>query len=111
MDKNNTSTRLSTMESNESFESSNKFNIPTFAFAQEFMNIQCKTDGKDISIDQRYIHIQNKPVIRVNCVCINVAEPNSLLSYEWHSKLYKYSFEVLTDLRMILIAIEPIWII
>lgn len=28
MDKNNTSTRLSTMESNESFESSNKFNVP-----------------------------------------------------------------------------------
>lgn len=81
--------------------------LPSWLVGQDFMNIECRTNGKVLLINQEYIHIENKPVIRVHCICTNVLEPVSLLSYEWRSKYYKYSFETMDNLKVILVAIDP----
>lgn len=58
-------------------------------------------------LDQNYIHIESVPTIRVHCICTNYNNINSLFSYEWRSKMYKYTFDSVSAGGIILIALDP----
>lgn len=81
--------------------------FPTCLVGQDFMNVECSSRGRTIMLNQDYIHIENMPIIRVHCICTNYKDMTSILSYEWRSKMYKYTFDIVDNASIILIALEP----